>query len=148
MHFSLNMPFCVVILLLSVSIIPLTSAQVSPVAIFQSPKKQHEQGLLTYEVRCNDGLVLMEKKSDGSPACVKSQTAQKLYQRGWGDFMASPQVLNSNTGNSSMGTMNVTNTKLSVNYTITNAKILNIIKDPQVNSMIVRDLCKRWGLMF
>ncbi len=122
--------FFALILLSSISIIPLTFAQVAPVAIFQSPKKQHEQGLLTYEVRCNDGLVLMEKKSDGSPACIKSQTAQKLYQRGWGDFMASPQVLNSNTENQ-FRTMIVTSPNAptinyyTINYTITGGKLLS-----------------------
>jgi hypothetical protein len=93
MHFSLSMPFCVVILLLLVSVIPLTSAQIAQVAIFQSPKKQVEQGLSADLVRCNGGLILIKKISDSSPACVKPQTAQKLVERGWG-IMVTSQIPN------------------------------------------------------
>ncbi|MBI3640016.1 MAG: hypothetical protein HY223_06850 [Thaumarchaeota archaeon] len=56
-----------------------------PVAIFQSPKKQTEQGLSADLVKCSDGLILIKKLSDNSPACVKPQTAQKLVERGWGE---------------------------------------------------------------
>ncbi len=34
-------------------------------------------------IRCNEGLQLIFKSSDNSPACVKEKTAEKLIQRGW-----------------------------------------------------------------
>lgn len=39
-------------------------------------------------VRCNTGLQLIIKAEDGSPACVKSDTAQKLIERGWATNMS------------------------------------------------------------
>ena len=48
-----------------------------------SPKMQVKQGIATSDVICNDGLELVFKNSDNSPACVKPTTAEKLIQRGW-----------------------------------------------------------------
>ena len=130
--------FFAFILLSSISIIPFTFAQVASFATFQSPKKQIEQGQSFYHVKCNDDLILIKKKSDGSPACVKSQTAQKLIERGWGLYVDIPTTLQANeTIQSESGTMNLTNTKFSVNYTITNAKILNIRYDMPSMSLFV-----------
>ena len=49
-----------------------------------SPKKQVSQGVQPEAVRCNEGLVLMIKHNAGTPVCVKSSTADKLYERNWG----------------------------------------------------------------
>ncbi len=48
-----------------------------------SPLKQVLKGILSSDVKCNAGLELMIKSSDGSPACVKPKTALKLKERGW-----------------------------------------------------------------
>jgi len=48
-----------------------------------SPRMQVKQGVVPSDVICNDGLELVFKNSDNSPACVKPQTAEKLIQRGW-----------------------------------------------------------------
>jgi len=48
-----------------------------------SPRMQVEQGIASSDVICNDGLELVFKNSDNSPACVTSITAEKLIQRGW-----------------------------------------------------------------
>jgi hypothetical protein len=90
MHFSWQALFFALILLSSVSVIPLTFAQVAPHAMFQSPKKQVEQGLSADHVKCNEDLILIKKQSDNSSACVKLQTAQKLVERGWGIIVTSP----------------------------------------------------------
>lgn len=47
-----------------------------------SPKKQVMQGTVADAVKCNEGLELIFK-TDGTPACVKSQTAKTLVERGW-----------------------------------------------------------------
>jgi len=49
----------------------------------KSPRMQVKQGIATSDVICNDGLELVFKNSDNSPACVKPTTAEKLIQRGW-----------------------------------------------------------------
>ena len=48
-----------------------------------SPKHQLKNGFLPEEIICKEGLVLVFKSTDGSPACVKPATKQKLIERGW-----------------------------------------------------------------
>ncbi|MCE2507209.1 MAG: serpin family protein [Nitrosopumilaceae archaeon] len=48
-----------------------------------SLKHQLESGINIDELRCVQNKVLVLKQSDGSPACVKSETAERLIQRGW-----------------------------------------------------------------
>jgi hypothetical protein len=49
-----------------------------------APLKQVESGIAPEEVECNEGMELIIKSSTGSPACVKSATAERLVQLGWG----------------------------------------------------------------
>ena len=51
---------------------------------FLAPKKQTNSGILPSEVKCKMGLELIFKLTDNSPACIKSKTAIKIIQRGWG----------------------------------------------------------------
>ena len=46
------------------------------------PLKQMKQGIPFSNIVCNNDLVLI-KKYDGSPSCVKPETKQKLIERGW-----------------------------------------------------------------
>jgi len=48
-----------------------------------SPLKQFKSGIAINEIQCEESLILVTKH-DGSPACVKPLTAEKLIQRGWG----------------------------------------------------------------
>jgi len=48
-----------------------------------SPRIQVKHGVAPSDVICNDGLELVFKYSDGSPACVKPKTVEKLIERGW-----------------------------------------------------------------
>lgn len=68
--------------------------------MLQSPLKQFKSGLTAYDVKCNNDLTLMMKLSDNSPACVKSQTGQKLVERGWGIFIALTTVSSGDLENS------------------------------------------------
>src|SRR5439155_6939792 len=56
-----------------------------------SPLKQFQVGIPLPNIFCKSGLVLVFKLSDSSPACMKPDTAQKLFEREWG-------VLNEQTG--------------------------------------------------
>lgn len=49
-----------------------------------SPHKQVSSGTNSEDVICTDGLELIFKSTNNSPACVKPSTAEKLIQRGWG----------------------------------------------------------------
>jgi hypothetical protein len=48
------------------------------------PKKQIENGIEPTKVTCNDGLELMFKFTNNSPACVKPNSKIKLIEQGWG----------------------------------------------------------------
>jgi len=47
-----------------------------------SPRKQFVEGVLPNEIICKEGLELITKYN-GSPACVKLESVQKLVKRGW-----------------------------------------------------------------
>ena len=47
------------------------------------PRKQVSSGTNPQDVICSEGLKLIFKLSNNSPACVKPSTADKLIQRGW-----------------------------------------------------------------
>jgi len=49
-----------------------------------SPRNQIALGIEPESVICKDGLELVFKASNGSPACVTPETLEKLVQRGWG----------------------------------------------------------------
>lgn len=51
---------------------------------FLSPLKQFQSGVSMINIKCGHDLVLMVKSEDGSPACVKGDTANILTERGWG----------------------------------------------------------------
>ena len=47
------------------------------------PLKQVKNGIKPTHVICKSGLNLIFKSTDGSPACVKPLTSEKLIERGW-----------------------------------------------------------------
>jgi len=51
--------------------------------IILTPLKQIKSGVNVDNVQCGIDLVLIIKTEDGSPACVKPDTATKLFARGW-----------------------------------------------------------------
>lgn len=48
-----------------------------------SPLKQFKSGIKAEDVKCKEGLQLVIKSEDGSPACVTTDTATTLMERGW-----------------------------------------------------------------
>lgn len=46
------------------------------------PHKQKKNGMGIEFIKCNDGLVFVQK-NDGSPSCVKPETKERLIERGW-----------------------------------------------------------------
>jgi len=52
-----------------------------------SPKHQMMEGTALNEVVCKEGLELMKKTSDGTAACVKSTSVDRLVERGWGSLV-------------------------------------------------------------
>jgi hypothetical protein len=54
-----------------------------PVTLTQSPLKQFKSGVLVKDITCSQGLQLILKAEDSSPACVASYNINKLIERGW-----------------------------------------------------------------
>jgi len=53
---------------------------------FLSPRKQIQHKIIPSQIICNQGLELVAKASDFSPACVKPSSIEKLIERGWRTF--------------------------------------------------------------
>ena len=49
---------------------------------YLAPLDQTDHGVSPKSIRCNEGLILVQKYTN-SPACVKHETKAKLEQRGW-----------------------------------------------------------------
>jgi len=52
-------------------------------AASEPPLKQFKSGIAAKNITCNQNLELIFKSENGSPACVKPDTATKLIERGW-----------------------------------------------------------------
>ena len=58
-----------------------------PFSFLLSPLKQIQSGIRLDKIHCKENLELIQKY-DGSPACVKPETKEKLILRGWTVFDA------------------------------------------------------------
>ena len=75
-----NWIFLWIFALLILLIVPFSAESI---ASFPSPLKQIASGTEPENVTCNEGLELVFKLTNNSPACVKPQTFDKLIERGW-----------------------------------------------------------------
>lgn len=64
-------------------IIPGVQGQISNSTNSLSPLKQFKSGIAANNVKCEQGLQLVIKAKDNSPACVKLDSAYMLIKRGW-----------------------------------------------------------------
>jgi len=62
---------------------PQNYTKVNVSQIILAPLKQVRSGVSVDNIRCNVNLMLVIKTEDNSPTCVKSDTATKLFARGW-----------------------------------------------------------------
>ena len=71
-------------LILSIGIVPaIPFNDASAIAYFPPPLKQISNGVTPENVTCTEGLAIVLKSSDGSPACITPSSVEKLIQRGW-----------------------------------------------------------------
>lgn len=66
------------------------SNQTKTIPSIASPLEQVRSGIAAKDVTCKQGLELVFKSTDGSPACAKPDTASVLIQRGWAKNMSQP----------------------------------------------------------
>jgi hypothetical protein len=68
-----------------------------------SPLKQFKSGIATHYIKCKEGLYLIIKSEDGSPACVTPDTANILIERGWAKNVVPPNPITSTKINNPLG---------------------------------------------
>jgi hypothetical protein len=73
--------FVLIPLILSIGIISIMD--VSAIVYFPPPLKQIVEGIAPENVTCTEGLIIVLKASDNSPACLKPTSVEKMIQRGW-----------------------------------------------------------------
>jgi hypothetical protein len=74
--FTTSCPNCKFVLLNEYYKNPITKLDVSP-------RVQISLGVPLDEISCKEGLHLVFKLRDNSPACVKPSSVEKLIERGW-----------------------------------------------------------------
>ena len=67
----------------------LVVTSVNKLQIPKSPLQQFKSGISANDVKCKDGLQFIMKKENGQFACVKMETANELFNRGWGIYPVS-----------------------------------------------------------
>ncbi|MHB8601850.1 MAG: serpin family protein [Nitrosotalea sp.] len=65
----------------------------TPFKLVSSPLVQFKSGTTVDKIICLQDFTLVIKTEDGNPACVKSQTAQRLVERGWGTISTHQNTL-------------------------------------------------------
>lgn len=60
------------------------------------PLQQYRSGLFAKDTSCNPYLTLIFKAEDGTPACVNSDSVEKLVQRGWAMTSEDPEITHMN----------------------------------------------------
>ncbi|MDE1843676.1 MAG: hypothetical protein KGH95_08510, partial [Thaumarchaeota archaeon] len=77
------------------------SASNQNLQVVSSPLQQFKSGITANDIKCNQGLQLVIKAEDGSPACVKADTAIVLVNHRWATNVLQPNPmtgLNDDTG--------------------------------------------------
>lgn len=77
-----TLPLSIIAILVVVLVIS-GNAVVAQSETTPSPLKQFKSGIATHYIKCEEGLYLIIKAGDSSPACVKIETGKELVKRGW-----------------------------------------------------------------
>jgi plastocyanin len=119
---------------------------------FPPPLQQLTTGIEPKDVACKEGLQLVIKTEDGSPACLRYPTADVLIVRGWAEEVISTIASHETTViipvNSSMRSNGFTYTPSIVNVVIgTNNTVRWINMDSVVNDITSSDISFRSGVI-
>ena len=60
--------------------------------VLATPLKQFKSGIVAENVKCKEGLKMIIKLSNNSPACVKPESIPKLIEREWAENMKIPEI--------------------------------------------------------
>ena len=114
------------------------------IAYFPSPLKQIQNGVNPTSVTCTEGMELVLKFSDGSPACIKPSSAEKLIERGWAiHVLPDYESENNNSEIFAMGDYDVTTENVNY-YKNSNGYLARPTIDGQYPGIIM--IHEFWGL--
>jgi plastocyanin len=82
--------------------LPVTTPALTSTQTLLPPLKQLKSGIMIQDIKCVEGMQLVLKAEDNSPACVKPTTAQELVKRGWAKSPPTQAALNNETGQGDM----------------------------------------------
>lgn len=101
-----------------------------PYSYILSPIKQYNSGIRYHEIICKDGLELIGKSTNGTPACVKPQSVEKLVQRWWATTERTYDLVNPKT-------YSITKNEktFQIQYSLEGAKLSEIVHDDNANSI-------------
>lgn len=105
---------------------------------YEPPLDQFKSGIFAPDVKCRGGLELIFKHEDGSPACVKPDTAKILIMRGWARIppVGLPAL---SLQNQTITTNNADNANLSIVDSYEGEKLINLTKNLfQVHEILQR----------
>jgi thiol-disulfide isomerase/thioredoxin len=111
----------------------LNSENMTGMGNVESPAMQLKHGVMYYDVKCNNGFVLVLKSTDNSPACVKPSTVETLVERGWAKGNTMMKMTGDNTmqNNTSMNSSSIMNkTMMQDNMTTEEAPVMS---QPTIN---------------
>lgn len=87
------LPIFLVFIVNSSTVFALSSVSIDKAQYPPSPLTQFKSGIAANDVKCKLGLQLVIRAEDGSPACVKPDTAYMLILKGWSkEFIQSVQT--------------------------------------------------------
>ena len=81
-----------------------------------SPRIQMIHGILAQNIKCKDGLQLVFKSTDNSPACVKSSSVQRLVEIGWAKLEKTAMNVNAGKMDETPNKLEVTATEVDETY--------------------------------
>ena len=105
----------------------------------KSPLKQTQSGILIEDIRCKDSLGLLIKH-DGSPACVKPSSVEKLIERGWNEIRNSQtrHPISTLAPSDPMSiTINGSHTPVIIPIKAGEAKEMDILLDPKNSDSVI-----------
>ena len=97
-----------------------------------SPLKQYKSGIRYHDIQCKDGLELVGKSTNGTPACVKPQSVEKLVQRWWATSDRTYELVNPQTY-----LITKDEKTFQIQYSINGAQLSEIVRDNDANSIHV-----------
>ncbi len=107
------------------------------------PLDQFWSGIASKDIQCKEELQLVIKSEDGSPACVKPDTAPKLIERGWAKEIVTNMSVESSVLNKTTGSelkIDLSNQTYDAGYPVyVNLKGVNQDSTCKIPSISVRD---------